>query len=138
MIMFRWIGNLRLRWKIMFAPAFLILVLLGIGGYAAYLQRATQADIGALIAGPVIQAETVADFGSTAWAAQVHLYRLMATAANETDEKKVKALYDAFLWLYNVVISDIGKNGEAPNLEEREAAVTQAQTLLQEQANDTI
>ena len=45
--------------------------------------------------GPVRQAEVVADFSSSAWTSQVHLYRLMATAANETDKKKIKALGDA-------------------------------------------
>lgn len=43
-------------------------------------------------------------------------------------------LRDTLLWLYNVVISNIGKDGEEPSLEEREAAVKAAQTVLQEVA----
>ncbi len=90
--MFSWFANLRLRWKMLIAPAFLILVLIGVGAYFAYVQRSNQAAVDALMVGPVLQAETVADFSTTAWTAQVHLYRLMATAANENDQKKIKAL----------------------------------------------
>ena len=90
--MLTWFTNLRLRWKVLFAPAFLILVLIGIGGYAVYAQRANQATLDSLMLGPVLQAETVADFSTGAWTAEVHLFRLMATAANETDQKKIKAL----------------------------------------------
>ena len=76
----------------LFAPAFLIIVLIGLGAYFAYVQRSNQAAVDALVVGPVLQAETVADFSTTAWTAQVHLYRLMATAANENDQKKIKTL----------------------------------------------
>src|SRR5665647_1234418 len=90
--MFTWFANLRLRWKVLFAPALLILVLIGVGAYFSQMQRSNQAAVDALMVGPVRQAETVADFSMTAWKAQVHLYYLMATAANETDEKKIEAL----------------------------------------------
>jgi methyl-accepting chemotaxis protein len=90
--MFTWFANLRLRWKVLFAPALLILVLIGVGTYFSQMQRSNQAAVDALMVGPVRQAETVADFTTTAWKAQVRLYHLMATAANETDEKKIKAL----------------------------------------------
>jgi methyl-accepting chemotaxis protein len=89
-----WLSNLRLHWKVLFAPGFLILVLLGFGAYALHLQQSNQATVNALMDGPVRQAEAAADFGTTAWASEVHLYRLMATAANETDEKKIKTLSD--------------------------------------------
>jgi len=90
--MFSWVANLRLRWKVLFAPAFLILVLIGVGLYEGSVQRDNQFAIEALMAGPVRQAEAVADFTNAAWISQVHLYRLMATAANETDQKKIKTL----------------------------------------------
>ncbi len=92
--MLTWFANLRLRWKVMANPAFLIFVLIGIGIYAFLGQRANQAQVHALMVGPVRQAEVVADFSGSAWTSQVHLYRLMATAANETDNKKIKALGD--------------------------------------------
>ncbi len=92
--MIAWLSNLRLHWKVLFAPGFLILVLLGFGAYALHLQQSNQATVNALMDGPVRQAEAAADFGTTAWASEVHLYRLMATAANETDEKKIKTLSD--------------------------------------------
>ena len=92
--MFSWFSNLRLRWKVLSAPAFLILVLAGVGSYAVYTQRANQAAVDGLMSGPVRQAETLADFTNLAWRSQVQLFRLTATAANETDEKKLKALGD--------------------------------------------
>ena len=90
--MFSLFANLRLRWKVLFAPAFLILVLIGVGAYALQAQRVNQAAVDSLMTGPVRQAEIVGDFANSAWMAQVYLYRLMATAANETDQKKIKAL----------------------------------------------
>ena len=92
--MFNWYHNLRLRWKVLISPALLIIVLAGVGLYAVKVQRANQAAVAALMAGPVRQAETLGDFNSSAWRAQVRLYHLMATAANETDEKKIKELAD--------------------------------------------
>ena len=76
----------------MVAPGFLILVLIGVGIYMWQQQRGNQASLEALMAGPVRQAETVADFSNAAWTSQVHLYRLTATAANESDPNKIKAL----------------------------------------------
>ena len=58
----------------------------------SYEQRTSQAAVDALMVGPVRQAEAVADFSNSAWTSQVHLYRLMATAANETDQKNIKTL----------------------------------------------
>ncbi len=95
--MLTWFANLRLGWKVMANPAFLIVVLIGIGVYAFLGQRANQAKVHALMVGPVRQAEVVADFSGSAWTSQVHLYRLMATAANETDNKKIKTLGDTAL-----------------------------------------
>ncbi len=95
--MLTWFANLRLGWKVMANPAFLIVVLIGIGVYAFLVQRANQAKVHALMVGPVRQAEVVADFSGSAWTSQVHLYRLMATAANETDNKKIKTLGDTAL-----------------------------------------
>ena len=87
-----WFGNLRLRWKILLTPGLLILVLVGLGLQSLQMLRASQAAIDALILGPVHEAEVVADFTAAAWAAQARLYRLTATAANESDEKKISAL----------------------------------------------
>ena len=90
--MFSWFSNLRLRWKVLFAPAFLILVMAGVGTFAIMTQRANQDAVDALMTGPVRQAETLADFANQATRTQVQLFHLTATAANETDEKKLKAL----------------------------------------------
>src|SRR3954471_1701735 len=90
--MFGWFRNLRLRWKVLFAPAFLILVLVGLGGLALHMQRENQATVEALMSGPVFEAEVVGDFTQAVWAAQARLYRLTATAANESDETKIRAV----------------------------------------------
>ena len=45
-----------------------------------------------IIVGPVQEAETIADFATTISVAQSRLYRLTATAANETDQKKIQTL----------------------------------------------
>ena len=90
--MFSWFANLRLRNKVLIAPGIMILVLVGVGSFALHDQLVNQASVNALIVGPIRQAETVAEFTNAAWTSQVHLYRLMATAANETDQAKIKSL----------------------------------------------
>jgi methyl-accepting chemotaxis protein len=87
-----WFRNLGLGWKILLPPAFLVLVLIGLGAYFLHTQRTTHATINAFIVGPVLQSEIIADFTTTIWAAQARLYRLTASAANENDQKKIKAL----------------------------------------------
>jgi methyl-accepting chemotaxis protein len=89
--MLGWIKNIGLSWKVQFAPALLILVLIGVGGYALQALRSNQAAVDALVSGPVRQSELAGDLTTTAWMAHAKLYRLAATAANEQDEKKVAA-----------------------------------------------
>ena len=120
--MSNWFNNLRLRWKILFAPALLILVLVGLGSYALHTLRANQASVDGLMSGPVHQNEVVAEFTTAAWTAHARLYRLAATAANESDEKKVKTV--AFVFLRNehanqaalfvrTITEDTGSRGSA-------------------------
>src|SRR3954452_25437618 len=90
--MLNWIRNLGLSWKVQLAPAFLILVLVGLGAYALQALRLNQASVDALMAGPVRQSELAADLHTTVWIAHAKLYRLAATAANEKDDKKVQAV----------------------------------------------
>jgi methyl-accepting chemotaxis protein len=89
--MLGWIKNIGLSWKVQLAPAFLILVLVGVGGYALLALRSNQAAVDALVSGPVRQSELANDLTTTTWTAHAKLYRLAATAANEKDEKKVAA-----------------------------------------------
>src|SRR4030081_2624008 len=86
------IRNIGLSWKVQIAPAFLILVMVGLGAYALQTLRFNQASVDALMSGPVRQSELVADLNTTVWTAHAKLYRLAATAANEKDEKKVAAI----------------------------------------------
>jgi methyl-accepting chemotaxis protein len=90
--MFGWIKHIGLSWKVQLAPAFLILVLIGVGAYALQALHANQAAVDALVSGPVRQSELINELDTVAWTAHARLYRLAAIAANETDEKKVKAL----------------------------------------------
>ena len=90
--MLAWFHNLRFHWKILLAPTFLILVLVSVATYALQMLRANQANVEALLSGPVLQAEMVDNFGAAVSAAQARLYRLTATAANETDQNKIKAI----------------------------------------------
>jgi methyl-accepting chemotaxis protein len=89
--MSKWLSNLSVRWKILFVPAFLIVVLMAIGAYALYVQRDAQSTVDRLMTGPVTQVEMIADLNTAMWTAQTNLYRLTATAANETDQKKISA-----------------------------------------------
>src|SRR5262245_16958566 len=90
--MLSWFHNLRLRWKVLLAPAFLIVALIAVGGYALSAQRSNQAAVDALLAGPIQQADIVSDFSTAIWAVHARLFRLTATAANESDDKKIQAL----------------------------------------------
>lgn len=86
------LGALRLRCKILLAPAFLVLVLIGLSAYTLQTLRLNQAVTDRLMSGPVRQAEIIADFTATILVAHVRLYSLTATAANETDQKKIAAM----------------------------------------------
>jgi methyl-accepting chemotaxis protein len=90
--MFGWIKHIGLSWKVQLAPAFLILVLIGVGAYALQALHSNQAAVDALVSGPVRQSELINELDTVAWTAHAKLYRLAAIAANETDNKKVKAL----------------------------------------------
>ncbi len=90
--MLTWLRNLKLRWKIFFAPAFLIVVLIGMGAYSVFNMQESRDTLEALVSGPVRQAEVVGDLSTALWTAHARLYKLTATAANETDEKKIKAM----------------------------------------------
>src|SRR6202158_3873506 len=89
--MLSWIKHIGLSWKVQLAPAFLILVLIGVGAYALQALRSNQAAVDALVSGPIRQSELANELTNTAWMAHAKLYRLAATAANEKDEKKVAA-----------------------------------------------
>ena len=87
-----WIKNIGLSWKVQIAPAFLVLVLAGVGTFALQALRSNQASVETLVAGPIRQSELVNDLTTAAWMAHARLYRLAATAANDKDEKKVEAM----------------------------------------------
>ena len=89
--MLGWIKNIGLSWKVQLAPTFLILVLVGVGAYALQALRSNQTAVDALVSGPMRQSELANDLTTTTWMAHAKLYRLAATAANESDAKKVAA-----------------------------------------------
>ena len=128
--MFGWIKNIGLSWKVQLAPALLMLVLLGVGGYALLALRSNQAAVDALVSGPVRQSELANDLTTAAWTAHAKLYRLAATAANEKDEKKVAAFakeaLDAATRISEALKAVEGARGEfkPEALEKLKAAVT--------------
>src|SRR4051812_48525382 len=83
-LMFASLKRTGLSWKVQLAPLLLIVMLLALGAYALLTLRDNQVKLDALMAGPVRQAELAADLDSTIWAAHAKLYRLAATAANES------------------------------------------------------
>ncbi|KPF90387.1 chemotaxis protein [Rhodopseudomonas sp. AAP120] len=85
----RWMKAIGLSWKVQLAPALLVLALLGIGGFALQALRVNQQSVDALIAGPVRLSEQAGELNNAAWTAHARLYRLAATAANESDESKL-------------------------------------------------
>ena len=87
--MTRLINNIGLRWKLQLAPAFLVLVLIGLGAAALEALRSNQQSVDVLVSGPVHLAEVAADLNTAAWTAHAKLYRMAATAANETDAAKL-------------------------------------------------
>src|SRR5579864_5074911 len=90
--MFGWIKNIGLSWKVQLAPALLVLALISVGAYALLALRSNQAAVDALVSGAVRQSELANDLTITVWISHAKLYRLAATAANETDQKKVAAV----------------------------------------------
>src|SRR5260370_24927754 len=90
--MLGWIKNIGLSWKVQLAPAFLVLVLVGVGAYALLALQSNQAAVDALVSGPVRQSELANELTTATWTAHAKLYRLAATAANEKDDKKVAAI----------------------------------------------
>ena len=128
--MFNSVKNIGLSWKVQLAPAFLILVLLGVGAYALLALRSNQAAVDALVSGPVRQSELANDLTTAAWTAHAKLYRLAATAANEKDEKKVAAFakeaLDAGTRISEALKAVEGARGEfkPEALEKLKAAVT--------------
>jgi methyl-accepting chemotaxis protein len=87
-----WIKNVSLSWKVQLAPALLVAVLIALGIYALQALRLNQQSVDALVAGPVRQSELAAELNTAVWTAHARLYRLAATAANETDQNKLAAV----------------------------------------------
>jgi len=67
--MFGWIKNIGLSWKVQLAPAFLTVVLVGVGAFAVSSLRSNQAAVDALFSGPVRQSELANDLTVAAWTA---------------------------------------------------------------------
>ncbi len=84
--------NLGMSWKVQLAPAFLILILIGLGAAGLQTLRANKTNVDELIAGPVRLAELSSELKSSVWAAHAKLYRLAATSANEKDQAKIQAM----------------------------------------------
>src|ERR1044071_5362467 len=65
--MLRWVSNLKIRWKILIAPAFLASALMGLGLYALQIQKANQAAVDGVTTGVALQADLAGDFETAIW-----------------------------------------------------------------------
>jgi methyl-accepting chemotaxis protein len=83
--------------KVLLAPVLLIAVLIGLGAYSVLLLRANQHSLRQLVAGPLRQKDLADNLSQVVWSTHSGLYRLTATAANETDEKKLQKMADETL-----------------------------------------
>ena len=84
--------NIGISWTVQLAPAFLILILIGLGAAGLQTLRINKTNVDELISGPIRLAELSSELSLAAWAAHAKLYRLAATSANEKDQAKVQAL----------------------------------------------
>jgi methyl-accepting chemotaxis protein len=87
--MSRRIKHIGLSWKVQLAPALLVVVIIGLGIYVLNALRGNQQSVDALVSGPVHLSELATELGTAAWTAHAKLYRMAATAANETDQIKL-------------------------------------------------
>jgi methyl-accepting chemotaxis protein len=111
--MFRWYTNARLQWKVLLAPAFLVIVLAGGGLYANQLLRTNQIALRDLMEGPVSNVEAISSFTGSLRMAQVSLYELMATVSTEKDPKRIKGL----AWTASEAVSDLSNQfGQIKNI----------------------
>src|SRR5258708_33600067 len=77
--MLKWISNLRIRWKILIAPAFLALALMSLGLYALHIQRANQAVVDQVTTGVAQQADLACAVESSSWRAKTRVLRVSPT-----------------------------------------------------------
>jgi methyl-accepting chemotaxis protein len=89
-----WFSNLSLRRKVLSAPLLVIAILIGLGAYGFQSLWAGRESLSALLSGPLRQAEAVSLLSETLWTAHCRLFRLAASAANESDSAKLKKLAD--------------------------------------------
>jgi methyl-accepting chemotaxis protein len=125
-----WIKHIGLSWKVQLAPAFLILSMLGIGVFALHALRDNQQNVDKLVSGPVRQSELASELNGTAWSAHAKLYRMAATAANETDAAKLtKVMKEATSAIAQIpqslaeVEKALGRGATDPKLQKLKTAV---------------
>uniref|UniRef100_E6VJ74 Methyl-accepting chemotaxis sensory transducer n=1 Tax=Rhodopseudomonas palustris (strain DX-1) TaxID=652103 RepID=E6VJ74_RHOPX len=136
-----WIKHIGLSWKVQLAPAFLVVVMIAIGAFALQSLRTNQQNVDRLVSGPVRLSELAADLNNIAWTAHAKLYRMAATAANETDAAKLTTVIkEAAAGIGQIpaalgeVEKAIGADAAKPAFEKLKAAVA----AYQKQARNAI
>ena len=84
--------DLKLRMKVLTAPLFLVCVLLAVGAFALWSLQSNRQSFQSLTSGPIAEVNSAGEFETSLWATHAKLYRLTATAANESDAAKIKAI----------------------------------------------
>jgi methyl-accepting chemotaxis protein len=116
--------------------------LVAVGIYVLNTLKTNQASYEALFAGPVRQAEAVAELNTVIWAANAKLYRVAALAANEKDQARLQALInETSTALKNV--SEALKTAEASQVSDAErgdrfAKLRSSVVAYLKQANDAL
>lgn len=92
MLVQEFIGNLRMRAKISLVAVFLIIFIVGLGGYGYWLLTSNQSQLSHVQSGVIKQTDAIIAFQRDSLKSVTALYRLISTANNESDTKKIEAM----------------------------------------------
>jgi methyl-accepting chemotaxis protein len=91
------LANLSIRAKVLSAPAALVVLLLGLSGYAFALLSINEGNVRSLNDGVLHNGAVVAEFNVNAQTSLSKLYRVISVAAMETDQAKIKRMTESVL-----------------------------------------
>jgi methyl-accepting chemotaxis protein len=86
------LANLSIRAKVLSVPAALVVLLLGLSGYAYVLLNTNEGNVRSLNDGVVHNGAIVAEFNDGVQTSLSKLYRVTSVAAMETDQAKIKRM----------------------------------------------
>src|SRR3954453_12330263 len=87
----RWVGDLSIPWKVLPGPLALVFAFAAFAGWTAVMIRTDDARRDAQAEQAAFQQAAIDDFRNLLSGVHGRLYRLTATAANESDTAKISA-----------------------------------------------